>query len=442
MSRLGAAVLGVLVLSGCAYYNALYNSERLLEEADAHRRAGRDSLARARYQDVILKTADAYRGRPSGEDAAELLLLLGRAQLRVGQTREASAAFREAGSVARERGLRAEILVYRGLAAARSGNRAQALADVEEALQLGLSGEPLGEAYLLRGGLRLEAGEEITGWQDLDRVAAADPTVAVEAGLERLRWGIASGDQDRAASALRSLLQDAFAAERRDTISALVAGAAERWSPSATAAMLGDLGSSPWERTARSKLALQQATLLRSAGSTAAAEAQAWRIAGGRGETAADARLLLAQWHLDATRDLGDAQAVVPILLPVAEDPRAAGLVEAVDDLDRYSGIGLDDPLGWFAAAEVARSRLSAPILARGLYLAYADTDPADPWAAKALLGALSVSADEEDRSWLRGRLEAHRNSPYVQAARGRSTADFESLEEELQERLREIASR
>ena len=54
----------------------------------------------------------------------------------------------------------------------------------------------------------------------------------------------------------------------------------------------------------------------------------------------------------------------------------------------------------------------------------------------------LSVASDPEDRSWLRGRLEAHPTSPYVQAARGGPTAGIESLEEELQERLRELAAR
>ena len=73
MSRFGAAVLGVVVLSGCAYYNTLYNAERLFEEAEAHRRAGREVQAAARYRDVIRKTADAYRGRPTGEDAAATL---------------------------------------------------------------------------------------------------------------------------------------------------------------------------------------------------------------------------------------------------------------------------------------------------------------------------------------------------------------------------------
>jgi hypothetical protein len=90
----------------------------------------------------------------------------------------------------------------------------------------------------------------------------------------------------------------------------------------------------------------------------------------------------------------------------------------------------------------VARDRLAALGLARGLFLAYADTDPSDPWAPKALLAALDVAQDEEDRDWLRGRLEAHVGSPYVLAARGRPPAGFEALEEELAVRLREITGR
>jgi hypothetical protein len=189
-------------------------------------------------------------------------------------------------------------------------------------------------------------------------------------------------------------------------------------------------------------MTLQQARLLHEAGDTLAARELAWRIARGRGESVADARLLLARWTLEDARDLGEAQAVITVLVPSRSDTRVDDLVEAVDALDRYAGIGVDDALGWFAAAEVARDRLGAPVLARGLFLAYADTDPDDPWAPKALLAALATARGEEDRSWLRGRLEAHRDSPYVQAARGRPVAGLEDLEEELRVRLSELAAR
>lgn len=442
MSRLGAAVLGVVIFSGCAYYNTRYNSERLYDEAESLRQMGLDSLAEARYQDVIRKTADAYRGRPTGEGVAQTLFLLGRAQLRVGQPREARAALAQAASLAQEPGLRPQILVHLALASARIGEEALALALLDEAFTEGLTGQPLGEAFLLRGRLRLGQASTAKGWDDLDRAAAADPSVAVEAGVDRLRWGVHHRDLQRSRSALARLLVNEEAGEWVDTISALVSAAAAGWSPSVAATLLGDLEEASWDRAARSRLGLQQARLMYLAGDTAVGEAQAWRVARGRGESVAQARLLLARWVLDRTRDLGDAQSVLPILLPVGDEPEIAELVDAVQLLDRFSGIGLDEPLGWFAAAEVARDRLDAPILARGLFLAYADTDPADPWAPKALLAALNVSADAEDQAWLRGRLEAHRNSPYVQAARGGSATGFEALEEELRVRLSEIATR
>lgn len=441
MSRAGAAALGVALLCGCAYYNTLYNSERVFEEAEAHRRAGDDSLAAARYRDVIRKTADAYRGRPQGEEAAATLFLLGRAQLRVGQAREAHAALTRAAELARDPVLRAAVLVHLGFASARLGESAEALAHLDSAFDTGLAGPGLAEAYLLRGRLLLQAGDA-EGWDDLERAAASDPSVAVDAGIERLRWGVRQRNLERARSALARLLLDTDAAQRTDTISALVGAAAEQWSASVAATLLGNVDQAVWDRTSRSRLGLRRAGLLWQAGDTTGAQEQAWAVARGRGETVVEARLLLAQWRLDAARDLGDVQSVIPILLPVAEDEGARELLEAVDDLERYSAVGLDDPLGWFAAAEVARDRLRAPVLARGLFLAYADTDPTDRWAPKALLGALGVALDEEDRSWLRGRLEAHRSSPYVQAATGRRAGGVENLEEELRVRLSEIAAR
>lgn len=442
MSRPGAVCLGVVVLSGCAYYNTLYNSEHLYDEAEALRGSGQDSLADARYEDVVRKTSDAYRGRPTGEDVAQTLFLLGRAELRLGRAREARAALLEASSHARVPGLRPRILVHAAYASERLGDRDEAFSLLEQGLAEGLEGRELGEAYLLRGRLRLGEANERDGWADLAAAATTHPSVAADAGVERLRWGVRYADLDRARAAMTDLLRDGAAGEHLDTIAPLVSEAAARWSPSVAAAMLEGVESAPWSRPERSRLELQRATLLRSAGDTTAAEEEAWSVARGRGEAVSEARLLLARWRLGATRDLGGAQSVVPILLPVADDPAAEQLLAAIDAVEAYSGVGLDEPLGWFAAAEVARDRLAAPVLARGLFLAYADTDPSDPWAPKALLAALNMSTDDEDRSWLRGRLEAHRDSPYVQAARGGPAAGFDDLEEDLRVRLSEIATR
>ncbi len=264
----------------------------------------------------------------------------------------------------------------------------------------------------------------------------------VDAEIERLGQSIRHGDRERARSSLAMLLGDGGAAQRLDTIRGLVQAAATRWSEAAAAGLLACADSTRWEQPARGRIRLERARLLQTSGDTATASEVAWDVAGGRGPAGADARLLLAEWRLGASRDLGAAAAARPILLPAGADPRVAELLAGLDDLDRYSGTGFDDPLGWFAAAEVARDRLHAPVLARGLFLAYADTDPGDAWAPKALLAAIEVSESAGDRAWLQGRLEAYADSPYVLAARGGSAAGLEALEQELQVRLGEIRSR
>jgi len=439
--RLGAAVLGVVVLSGCAYYNTLYNAQRLFDEAESLRRQGRDELARPRYEDVVRKTADAYRGAPSRGDAAETLYLLGRAQLRSGQAREAQGALAQAATLAGP-ALLPGVLVYRAMALSRLGEVDAATSTLAEAFDAGPTGSALAEGYLLRGRLRLATGPSLAGWEDLDMAAGVDPAVAVESEIERLQFGTRHRDLGHARTAIGALLADRAAGERADTISALMSAVAEQWSPSIAATMLGDVGSAAWDGVARGRLQLQQATLFLAAGDTASAEDAAWQVARRRGEAAAAARMTLARWRLERTRDLGEAQSVLAILLPAGDDPEVAAMVDAVEELEEYSGRGLEQPLGLFAAAEVARDLLDAPVLARGLFLAYADSDPSDPWVPKALLAALEVARDQEDRSWLRGRLEAHGDSPYVQAARGGPAAGFEALEEELRERLSEIATR
>lgn len=444
MTRGGAAIAGVVtILCGCTYYNTLYNAQRLYDEAERARHAGLDSLAEARYEDVVRKTADAYRARPTDERADQILFLLGRARLRTGNPQAARLALEESARITTDSTLLAEILVYRGIALSRLGDEVGALASIDDALPRGvLTGSPLAEGHLLRGRLLLGRAQGGDGWDDLDRAVAADPGVRVDAEIERLGQSIRHGDRERARSSLSMLLTDSEAAQRLDTINDLVRAAAARWSEAAVAGLLACADSTRWEQPARGRIRLERARLLHSAGDTLAASEVAWGVAGARGPAGAEARLLLAAWRLGESRDLGAAAAVRPILLPAGSDPRVGELLGALDDLDRYAGIGFDEPLGWFAAAEVARDRLHAPVLARGLFLAYADTDPRDAWAPKALLAAIDVSESREDRAWLRGRLEAYADSPYVLAARGGSAAGFEALEQELQVRLGEIRSR
>jgi len=443
MRGLGAVLVGAApVLAGCVYYNSIYNAEQVYDEAERHRRAGRDSLASARYQDVVRKAAGGYRRDPSGAWAHEALFLLGRAQLRLGELIGAQAALEQAAALAGDPAARARALVYLAMVAHTSGDTRTASERVREAFTGPLENGPLAEAHMLSARLALMARDVPTGWWHLDRAAEADPSVRLEAGWERLRAGVAHRDASRTEEALARLLADAAAGERADTVLVLMRSAAEGWKPDVVAGFLERAGESSWNPGARGRLALERAQLLHEIGDTAAAVRQALEVAGGVGETAAEARLTVAGWRLERARDLAEAYAVRTVLLPAAGDARVSVLLRDLEALETYTTLGLDRPLGWFAAAELARDRLGAPLLARGFFLAYADGAPDDPWAAKALLAALDVSEVPTDRSWLRGRLEEHRASPYVRAASGAQAAGFEALEEELDSRLREITAR
>jgi len=442
LKRARAALAAAALLTGCTHFNALHNSERLYREAEDLRHAGRDSLAHARYRDVVRKTADAYRGGVSGDRLVPTLSLLGRAQLRSGDAAAARFALEEALRHAPDAALTAEIGIYLALAEARLGETASALARLEASLAHDdLSSEARAEARLLRGSLRLRERSAATAWVDLDAAGTA-PGVEVTAGLERFASSLRLDERERARAALAALLATRAAGERSDSISALLRAAGDRWGPLEAAALVASADSVRWDQPHRGRIELVRARLLHEAGDTAAAVAAAVAVASGRGVAGAEARLLVAEWRLRPARDLGDAAAVRPFLLPSAEHPRVAALLSALGELERHASLGLDAPLHWFAAAEVARDEVGAPLVARGFFLAYADIEPSSPWTPKALLAALDASADETDRAWLRGRLEAHRDSPYVLAARGATPDGFEALEEELDVRLREIRGR
>lgn len=443
MSRRVAGLLGVMLFaSGCAYYNVIYNAERSYDEAEAHRRAGRDSLASQSYRDVVRKAARGYRRDPEGEWGDDALFLLGRARLRLGEIRAARAALKEAAERSERADTRFAVLVYLALAEVESGNSEAALPLIERALSGLTAGPALAEAHLLRGQVLLSQGAAGNGWADLDRAQELDAVVRVEAALTQLRWAIHYDERARAGDAFTQLLSYSEAGQRLDTVVALANRAAQQWSPGEAARLLAGADIARWGRVGRGRIALGRARLFHRAGDTAAANATAWKVGRGVGVAAAEARVQIARWRLELAYDLAELEHVEEILLPAEEHQGVAPLLDALGTLEDFTSVGLTDPLGWFAAAEIARDDLEALPLARGLFLAYADADPDDPWVPKALLAALTVASDDSDRAWLLGRLETHAASPYVLAARGASAPGFEALEEGLALRLMEIKNR
>ena len=448
MKFAGALVAGALLLSGCLHHNVVRNADRLYSRAEVERRAGRENAAAMVYADIVRKTGQALRAHPNNDWADEALLLLGQSRLRLGEYGESQAALVALGRRTETPGLRIEADIYLGVLKEEVGEPEEALGLVNAALKAAeiegrgaIGDEARAEAYLLRGRILLERGQPDRAWLDLDRAVDADRDAAVEVAMERLQWAIASNDPDRTRFAVDALLADPRAGVRVDSVGLAVWAAADQWGARAGADLLAGTDSATWPRAARDRIVLQRARLLDAAGDTAAASDQALRVAGGLGVSAAEGRLLLSEWRAQRARDLPEIYALRALLLPAAGTASVSRRLRAIDRLELFASVGLDDSLGWFAAAEVARDYFGAEYLARGLFLAYADGSPGEPWVPKSLLAALEVSKEEADRAWLRGRLEGHRESPYVLAAHGGTSAGFEELEEELEVRLKELTN-
>ena len=438
--RRWAALACLPVLGACAYHNVIHNAQRLFETGEDHRQAGRDSLSAFHFQEVVRKTGEAYRARPDSDWACDALVLLGRSQLRLGDLRAARAAFQAAGRTEGPCESRRDLDVFLAAVAMEMGDSPRALDRLNAALESDLSDRAAAEAHLLRGEIFFERSLTEHGWWDLDRAADISRGLRTLASLTALRWSIEQGDRDAGRRAMSRLLSYREGGARADSIVALTRGAQLRWGAAEAAVLLDGVDGAAWERAARGRVALHRAALLHEAGDTASARRQAENVASGLGTPAADARLLLAQWRLARAIDLQQLAEVRGGLLPAGADPRVASLLGDLALVDAYANAGLDDPVGLFAAGEVARDRLGAYLVARGLMLAYADGPHDEPWKAKALLAALELSEGAEDRAWLLGRLEAYPDNPYVLAALGNAAAGFEDLEEELEVRLEELA--
>jgi hypothetical protein len=192
-----------------------------------------------------------------------------------------------------------------------------------------------------------------------------------------------------------------------------------RWGPAPAAALLAPTRTGDWPPGPRDRLLLQRIALLAEAGDTLAVESEAGWASRGTTPGAEAARLVVARIRLRRTEEVADLDAVRRVLLPAGGNPDVAAMAADIRRVELLDGWGArEDPVAWFVAAEVARDRLDAPSLARGLFLRFASEAPASPWAGKAVLAALATTPDPRSDPALRAGLEERASDPYVAQAR------------------------
>jgi tetratricopeptide (TPR) repeat protein len=440
----GGALLGVLA-SGCVYLNSLYNARERFQDGERARIEGRADEAHEAYEDAIRKASRSFRREPEGKWADDALFVLGRAYLRQGDYARALGALEEASTRADSEEVLRGARLYLGAVLAQTGDYDRA-ARLLDAAVVDLEGRDLeGEALYWRGRLYLAEGHVGPALADLDLAQRVDPRLHIPVLFERLAHGVAADDTVQAVRAAAGLLADARAGILADSISSLVRRAAGRWGPGPAAALLAPTRTGDWPPGPRDRLLLERISLLTEAGDTLAVESEAGWAAQGSTPGAEAARLVVAGIRLRRVEEVSDLDAIRPVLLPAGGNPEVAALAADIRRVELLDAWGAqDEPVAWFAAAEVARDRLGAPRLARGLFLRFASEAPTSPWAGKAILAAIATTPDARSDPALRAGLEERGADPYVAEARSETPigAPLGELEARLDAIMTDLMSR
>ncbi len=426
----GAALLLVGVAAGCAYYNGLYNANRLADEAVRAEREGRSGEARSLWAQAAVKAesvATRYTGSRYRDDA---LLLWGRGLAEVGDCRRAVAPLTFAVDSSPDIRLRREarLLLADCRLVLREPDRA--IAAVEPLLS-GADSADVYRARQLRGRAHLAVDDYQPAINDLQRVPIE------VGGLDLARAYIGLGELGEAQRVLE------LAAEGGYVESA--------WTP-----VLAELGAPGPDRAAEvvdGLAARKDLTPGQRARLYLADGERWWRLGNleravaryeGVDSLAADsaegavAQAYLAVADVRSLEDLGRLPGVEERLRTASSgSPRAAQMARPVLDVVATARMVVADPdlpardLKLFVVGEMFRDSLHAPQPATEVFLTLSEQHPRSVFAPKALLAAAlldPVRADSIGRMLER----QYPYSPYTLVLRGQGAMQFASLEDSL----------
>lgn len=441
-----AALAGLSLMAGCVYLNTLYNSRDAWDRGERARLSGDEVQARFAYQEAAEKAGRAYRKDPEGRWADEALYTLGRAYLHLGRWYDAREALQAAIDLSDSEEMTRAARVYLGATYAVAGNTSDALNLLNAALAGTLDDRTRAEGHMWRARVHLRSGQVDAGWWDLDRASEANPALTIPAHLERVRWGIVARDSARTVGGAHALLNQLQGAVWADSLFVLVQQAREPWGPGGAAFLLGPARTADWPPEPRNRLLFLRSDLFLEAHDTLAAESELGWISTGVGEGAITARLRLADIRLQRAQTPADLESVRRVLLPAVGNQRVLELLQLLREVEILSVWALQgEPVAYFAAAELARDELNTPGLARGLFLAMAQADPAGAWSGKALLAALALTPGEARESGIMRLIDTRSSDPYILASRNGyldayGLADAEALLAQVTSTLRSRA--
>ncbi len=426
------ALFAALSLSGCAYYNGVYNAKHFAKQAEASERAGRTSEAADRWRVAAMHAESVQTRHPHSRWVDDAMLIRARALVHLESWSDAAVVAEQAVRKTRSPEQRAEAWLYLGLANNGLRQPASALTAFDSATGSRRSAMQ-SEAMMGRGRALMAMGRPRDALADFERSRGDD------AGFERTRAALAAGDGLRAAEfadslALRQpfheaqwlMLLDSLASA---SLQARVTGLTDalRVRPDVRAGSRARLLLADGERQ------------LRAGNDAAAAERfrEVQRVAGDSLE-AGVASVRLTGLDIRAAESLADLRGARRRLSAIGPVSGAAGahatdLARLLDEADTLLAQTRAPDAFWYLRAELLRDSLRAPGLAAAAFAEMPARFPDSPWTPKGMLAAIALGHPAADslRALLFARYAA---SPYALAARGSADAPerYASLEDSL----------
>lgn len=428
MRRLRSLAL-VVVVGGCAYYNAMWSAEQYAKGARKLEGRGQESEARSQWAQAAAKAEAVVAKHPRSRWADDALVLQAEGLARSGSCDEAEEVIVRARVLAKDGALRERV----------------ELADAQCALA---AGRPVQAEAALRG---------VLPSRDQSRRSRAEYYAGVAAGLrldhaaaaEHLRRSREPAARPARAYALLELGRAADAAAVINEIGADPTLAVERADLLSRLSVVGgpELASSTLDRLLTRRVPFaEQARLLTADGDRRAAHGhyqeaearyrRAISVGGLASNEATTAYVRMQRLAIMQATRRSDLTPVIEELRNLSQGERANA--EAKQLLNLVTPVAAQPPStagARFHIAERVRDSLGAPALAGQLFLDVAAADTGSLYAPKALVAALPLLPGRRD-SIIAVLETEYAGSPYTRALHGEASVAYAVAEDSLAREL------
>jgi tetratricopeptide (TPR) repeat protein len=425
-----AGWLVVGLLSGCVYYNGMYNANRLARSARKAEREGRTFDANNLWGQVATKAESVVVRHPQSKYADEAAVLRGLALARLGQCEQALGPLGRATVLRGKSDLAEDALLAIGQCHVSLGNLAAGDAAFVQLLE-SKSSQRRTEARYQHARAARQAGRYQEALSLLKGVR--DP----RADDERLLALAGTGRTPEALMLADSLVSRGDTTKPWDSL-VVTLGRQDPAGASGLVDRLRRLPNRSPEVQARWLFEDGQRLAVTDTARAAARFREAVEI-GASGDAAGRASLGLVRLDLSRASQPGDLPPVVERLNRLAGKYQIVSMAlsqlgAAVAGVLTASGLTPATPqadLRLFLAAEAARDTLGAPRLANTMFRRILEDWPASPYAPKAILAAQQL-----DSTWIDSARvlleERYLDSPYLALIRGEATPAYQQLEDSL----------